>query len=559
MKHLTRLALLILICSAPAFAAEDYHPGDVAVINMLLKINDAGNQLLTRSGWEIGRPETWPVLDPSPDADLTTPADNRAARRLAADPSSEAASTPADDRAAKPPANDPPSGVTSTVVDGAGVVWRGGRVVELSLNYGDLVGVVDLSGLSELEVLKICYNREITRLKGLDQLVKLTGLHLETAGLEDIGDLGSLTELRWLILNHNRLTELRGLDRLRRLRRLSLDNNRLTALPGLALLTELRQLNLSRNRLTALEDLSGLKNLHELSAADNLLTSLPGLDELTGLRYLFLARNQLTGLAALNRLTRLKFLDVSGNRLAALKGLGRLEELTLVYIDGNPLPGNDFIKTIDSGRLTDFGFSGDQFPNFSLAAGFPRLDDLVISGETEPRSVDLAGRELESLTLYAHLSPSIFHNSGGVRFGTIIGDRRYRLDELRALRERLNIRNFIVPSPQSPALGDLPARLESGRTYRLETLSPLLAADFEAGRGQSRIYVFNQPEREFPKIINPQQLPPGAVKTSANGEISFPAPGDYYLSLTASQVKMPGFAAAPEVIHYQDVFTVRAP
>ena len=546
MKRLITLALLIMLWSAPA-AAVEYHPGDVAVISRILKINDSANKLLTETGWDPGRPKTWTTLTPSPGIDRILPPDE-----LFTDP-----------------LRDPEVG--------PGLVWRDGRVVELSLSLGEMTGVVDIGGLTELEVLKISHNRELSGVKGLGGLTKLTGLRLDGGQLADLGDLSALKELRWLIVGHNRLTEIQGLGELKELRCLVADHNQLAAadglgelkhlrwldlsgnqlaaFPGLGGLTELRRLDLGQNQLTALEDLGRLGELRDLTLADNLLTGLTGLKELTNLRYLFLGRNQLASLEPLDGLTRLKYLDVSGNQLTRLEGLEKLADLTLLYLDGNGRLDLGFLKKFNTDQLTNFGFSGDQFPDFSLSSKFAALEELVISGETEPRSVDLAGRRLSALRLYTHLDPSIFHNSDAVRFVNLIGDRHYRPSELRDLRRQLRVVNLIVSAPQTVTLGDVVSGLKAGRTYRLSELSPALAADFGDGTDRARIYVFTQNERKIPPPTDPKFQPPGLAGVFPNGRVTFPAPGEYYLSL--SIVPTRDDKVPPAVVHYLDVFTVK--
>jgi len=177
-KIILPLILLILTAAAgaPAAAEEKYHPGDVAVINQLLKNNDAGNRVLARAGWEIDRPETWRLLPPAP---------NRVHR---------------------------------------GPSWKDGRLTNLILYDCELSGALDLSGLDRLAHLDLQSNY-LTALTGLKALTDLRELSLKGNRLAVLSDLSGLERLETLSLGDNRLTRLSDLSRLEKLLYLDLAAN----------------------------------------------------------------------------------------------------------------------------------------------------------------------------------------------------------------------------------------------------------------------------------------------------------------------------------------------
>ena len=153
-------------------------------------------------------------------------------------------------------------------------------------------------------------------------------------------ELGSLTNLRWLLLWENRLSG---------------------SIPAeLGSLTNLRHMILSNNQLSGSipAELGGLTDLTQLRIGGNQLTGSipPELGSLTNLIWLHLDGNQLTGSipAELGSLTNLEELYLHGNQLTGTipAELGNLTSLELFYLDGNQLSGS---IPAELGNLTSVG------------------------------------------------------------------------------------------------------------------------------------------------------------------------------------------------------------
>jgi len=96
-----------------------------------------------------------------------------------------------------------------------------------------------------------CYNKQLTSLKGIENLSKL----------------------EFLYCSNNQLTSLKGIEQLTNLRRLYCSNNQLTSLKGIEKLTNLTNLSCNYNQLTSLEEIENLSNLIDLHCFNNLLTN----------------------------------------------------------------------------------------------------------------------------------------------------------------------------------------------------------------------------------------------------------------------------------------------
>ena len=198
--------------------------------------------------------------------------------------------------------------------------WHGvnvsseGRVFELLLPENELTGTIpaELGNLSELKKLRLNHNgyQEKEGLTGeipaaLGNLTKLTTLHLQHNGLsgEIPAELGNLTKLEDLQLNHNELSRAipSVLGNFTFLKKLYLNHNDLSGtIPGrLGDLTNLEVLSLYNNRLNGSipAELGNLDKMYSLNLRHNQLTgTIPAfLSGLTALSSLYLSHNQLTG------------------------------------------------------------------------------------------------------------------------------------------------------------------------------------------------------------------------------------------------------------------------
>jgi Leucine-rich repeat (LRR) protein len=92
---------------------------------------------------------------------------------------------------------------------------------------------------------------------------------LQCNQIKEIGDLSSLTNLRFLYLNNNQIKEIGSLTSLTNLQELYLRDNRINEISGLSSLTNLRELSLGNNQIKEIGGLSSLTNLRLLNLHNN--------------------------------------------------------------------------------------------------------------------------------------------------------------------------------------------------------------------------------------------------------------------------------------------------
>lgn len=200
-----------------------------------------------------------------------------------------------------------------------------------------------IANLTQLVVLELNCEVPLQHLsEQLNQLHQLRYLTIKYGALRRLPDLSGLNRLRTLRVTHNQLSELpQSLGTLSALTRLDLQENQLTDLPdSLAQLTQLQDLDLSHNQLQQLPAVIGnISALDELDVSYNQLTQLPdSIGQLTTLTELDLRGNQLTGLpdTLVQLADTLETLDLNNNQLPEVPELLlQLKNLDTLYLGEN--------------------------------------------------------------------------------------------------------------------------------------------------------------------------------------------------------------------------------
>lgn len=105
---------------------------------------------------------------------------------------------------------------------GENCVLYKGKEYLIKINNG--YGILDLKNLGI---------KDLSEVKGLENLKNLSRLDLSDNKLTEIKILENLKNLYYLNLNNNKITEIKGLDSLRKLRYLYLEHNKITEINGL--------------------------------------------------------------------------------------------------------------------------------------------------------------------------------------------------------------------------------------------------------------------------------------------------------------------------------------
>ena len=150
-----------------------------------------------------------------------------------------------------------------------------------------------------------------------------------------------ITRLR--AANRN-ITNLKGLEQVTTLEYLDLNGNKVSDLTPLAGLTKLEELLIGGNEITDLTPLAGLTLLEKLVAALNQISDITPLAELTQLKGLFLGSNQIVDISILSGLIQLENLVLSSNKIVDVSPLLELTQLKRLKLEKNPIQNFESIE-----------------------------------------------------------------------------------------------------------------------------------------------------------------------------------------------------------------------
>ena len=204
----------------------------------------------------------------------------------------------------------------------------------LTACFNDYANIKGWSYVSEVKTLD-CYNRGIVSLTGIENLIALQVLLLETNQISDLTPLQNLTTLTRLDLKNNQITSVTPLQNLTALPWLAVDGNQIVDVTPLQNLTALKELWLDKNQIVDVTPLQNLTALRGLGLKWNQIVSVTSLQGLTALTGLGLDFNQIVDVTPLSNLTGLAGLSLDGNQIVSVTPLSALTALTGLSIDSN--------------------------------------------------------------------------------------------------------------------------------------------------------------------------------------------------------------------------------
>ena len=219
------------------------------------------------------------------------------------------------------------------------------------LYLGDLgiKEVSEIKGLEELNDLETLYllKNHIKKIVGLEKLKKLKKLDLSQNLISEITSLGQLKELEYLGLSDNRISEIKNLDNLSNLKQLWLDGNNIQEIKGLIKLKNLKSLALGSNKISKIEGLDNLEDLTHLYLSENKIKDISNLKKLQKLITLYIGNNRINDITILGQLKALEDLSIPKNKIIDVTPLTKLPKLKDATLYGNKFPSNQFIKELD--------------------------------------------------------------------------------------------------------------------------------------------------------------------------------------------------------------------
>ena len=244
---------------------------------------------------------------------------------------------------------------------------------ELTLPEGvqDISDLTRFAGLTSLTIqnatgLDLSVLPQLTTLQTLD----LSGTTLPTSTLDAIG---TLPELKKLVLQGCAVTAINPLVGLSNLEYLDLTNNSVSDLTAITALEHLKDLYLTNNpvkSITYLNSCLELERLHIENCGVSRLSSLAGN---TSLQELYASNNEISDISVLSDCVSLSVLDISDNQVKDISVIANLPELTYFLASHNQIESLPAFDTATC-KLVRINVNNNQLTDLSPLKGLPALN-----------------------------------------------------------------------------------------------------------------------------------------------------------------------------------------
>ena len=235
----------------------------------------------------------------------------------------------------------------------------------------DISDLTRFAGLKTLTIqnatgLDLSVLPQLTTLQTLD----LSGTTLPTSTLDAIG---TLPELKKLVLQSCAVTAINPLVGLSNLEYLDLTNNSVSDLTAITALEHLKDLYLTNNpvkSITYLNSCLELERLHIENCGVSRLSSLAGN---TSLQELYASNNEISDISVLSDCVSLSVLDISDNQVKDVSVIANLPELTYFLASHNQIESLPAFDTANC-KLVRINVNNNQLTDLSPLKGLPALN-----------------------------------------------------------------------------------------------------------------------------------------------------------------------------------------
>lgn len=235
----------------------------------------------------------------------------------------------------------------------------------------DISDLTRFAGLKTLTIqnatgLDLSVLPQLTTLQTLD----LSGTTLPTSTLDAIG---TLPELKKLVLQSCAVTAINPLVGLSNLEYLDLTNNSVSDLTAITALEHLKDLYLTNNpvkSITYLNSCLELERLHIENCGVSRLSSLAGN---TSLQELYASNNEISDISVLSDCVSLSVLDISDNQVKDISVIANLPELTYFLASHNQIESLPAFDTATC-KLVRINVNNNQLTDLSPLKGLPALN-----------------------------------------------------------------------------------------------------------------------------------------------------------------------------------------
>ena len=209
--------------------------------------------------------------------------------------------------------------------------------VEIVFNTSQTInaGLLDrqINKILQIDSINIAGSDEITNLKPLSRLTRLTRINCSNTPVANLMPLRNLTRLVHLNCSHCPVESIEPLRYLTNLEVLLLDDTKVKDLSSITNFVDLKKLHINHTPADSLDALAGLSNLKDLEFASTNIASLAPLQNCVSLERIDFSGTSVTDLWHIGGLKNIYFLKFEHTPVNSLKPLKDLSNLHYLFID----------------------------------------------------------------------------------------------------------------------------------------------------------------------------------------------------------------------------------
>lgn len=196
----------------------------------------------------------------------------------------------------------------------------------------DMAVLAQMASLQELDLSGCTISSNA--LEAIGSLTELRTLILNSCALTDISTFSTLTKIEELDLSNNSISDISVLSLMLNLKSVVLTNNPLESIAGLTTCSALQNVAITNCGITSIGPIADKQELLSLEAANNLIVDLTPLDGCINLETLNVSNNKIETISVLASLHRMKTFDGSSNAITAIPDFDE-EQSSLIRFSAN--------------------------------------------------------------------------------------------------------------------------------------------------------------------------------------------------------------------------------
>lgn len=247
----------------------------------------------------------------------------------------------------------------------------------------------------------------------VSEILNLTALYAENAGISRLHGLEYAKNLKWLGLANNEIYNIIPLSKLDAVVEMDLSGNKITSVTPIVKMDGLYTVNLSDNRIDSISALGEARNLEWVDLSDNKIEDISALADMSNLLSVELSNNPIMDISPLEGLERLSYCALSGTQITDYSPLASIPNLSGLGLSDNNISDLSFLEELT--HLTSINLANNEIEDITPLSNMTKLeicylnennisDIKALSGMTAIRQLNLNDNKITDMTPIINLS-----------------------------------------------------------------------------------------------------------------------------------------------------------